>query len=88
MHKICNEYEICNMQREGPAGRAGFESMFIDWTPPPLIPDWLSNVLPPSIKKLHVLKRESSQLKLEKEGSLMQQYKAPPTFLLVLALLR
>jgi hypothetical protein len=28
--KIYNEYETCNMRREGPVGRAGFESMFID----------------------------------------------------------
>ncbi len=46
MCKVYDEYEICNMQREGPAGWAGFESMFIDWKPPPPIPDWLSDVLP------------------------------------------
>jgi hypothetical protein len=46
MCKVYNKYKICNMQREGPAGRAGFESMFIDWNPPPPILDWLSNVLP------------------------------------------
>jgi hypothetical protein len=34
LYKIYNEYEICNMQRDGPAGRAGFESMFIDWKTP------------------------------------------------------
>ncbi len=43
------------MQREGPAGQAGFESMFIDWKPPPPIPDWLSDVVPPSIEKLYAL---------------------------------
>ena len=45
---ICNEYEIFNMQREGSVSvrLAGFESMFIDWKPPPPIPDWLFNVLP------------------------------------------
>ncbi len=46
MCKVYNEYKICNVQREGPAGWAGFESMFIDWKPPPLIPDRLSDVLP------------------------------------------
>jgi hypothetical protein len=34
LYKIYNEYEICNMQRDGPAGWAGFESMFIDWKTP------------------------------------------------------
>ncbi len=29
------------MQRGGPDLRAGFESMFIDWEPPPPIPDWI-----------------------------------------------
>ena len=29
--KIYNEYETCNMRREGPVGQAGFESMFVDW---------------------------------------------------------
>ena len=31
LYKIYNEYEICNMQRDGPDGWAGFKSMFIDW---------------------------------------------------------
>ena len=44
--------------------QAGFESMFIDWKPPPPIPDWLSNVLPSLIEKLHALGKESSQLNL------------------------
>jgi hypothetical protein len=43
--KVYNEYKICSMQREGPVGWAGFESMFIDWKPPPPILDRLSNVL-------------------------------------------
>ncbi len=34
LYKIYNKYEICNMQRDGPAGWAGFESMFIDWKTP------------------------------------------------------
>ncbi len=46
MCKVYNEYEICNIQRVGLAGRAGFESMFIDWNPPSPIPDWLSDMLP------------------------------------------
>jgi hypothetical protein len=41
------------IQREGPAGWAGFESMFIDWKPPPPILNRLSDVLLPSIEKLH-----------------------------------
>ena len=45
LYKIYNEYKICNMQREGPASQAGFESMFIDWESPPPIPDRLSDVL-------------------------------------------
>jgi hypothetical protein len=57
MCKVYNEYETCNMQREGPAGRAGFELMFIDWKPPPPISDRLSNVLPPSIEKLNALRK-------------------------------
>jgi hypothetical protein len=35
--------------------KAGLESMFIDWKPPPPIPDQLSDVLPPSIEKLNAL---------------------------------
>ncbi len=53
MCKLYNEYKICNMQREDPARWAGFKSMFIDWKLPPLILDWLADVLPPSIEKLH-----------------------------------
>ncbi len=34
LYKIYNEYETCNMQRDGPAGWAGFESMFLDWKTP------------------------------------------------------
>ena len=66
---------------------AGFESMYIDCkkTLPP-IPDRLSDVLPPSIEKLHALGKESSQLNLEKGGSLTRQCESPPTFLLVSAL--
>ncbi len=54
--------------------------------PPPLIPDWLSDVLPPSIEKLHALGKESSQFNLEKEGSLTQRCKSPPNFLFISAL--
>ena len=63
--------------------------MFIDWKKnPPPIPDQLSNVLPPSIEKLHALGKESSQLNLKKGGNLMQRCKSPPTFLLVLVIVR
>jgi hypothetical protein len=55
MCKVYNEYETCTLQREGPVGWAGFESMCIDWKPSPPILDQLSNVLPPSIEKLHAL---------------------------------
>jgi hypothetical protein len=46
MSKLYNECAICNMQRKGFAGRAGFESMFIDRKPPPPIPDHLFDLLP------------------------------------------
>jgi hypothetical protein len=54
------------MQWVGLARWVGLESMFIDWKPPPLIPDRLSNVLPLSIEKLYALgKRELSIEPLE-----------------------